>query len=93
MQFRRRGFNFKDQEQRAGVAGLRKCRWRRCGFLAVHAYCLRRRALPSTFFRPAWPEAPRLRSWGKTWFAGVRIARVGGLGYLMIGSYRPEVDL
>ena len=23
--------------------------------LAVLAYCLRRRALPSTFFRPAWP--------------------------------------
>ena len=26
--------------------------------LAVHAYCLRRCALPSTFFRLAWPGVP-----------------------------------
>ena len=27
--------------------------------LAVHAYCLHRRALPSTFFGSAWPESLR----------------------------------
>jgi len=38
------------EKRRAGDAGLRKCRWPRCSFLAVHAYCLRRCALPSAFF-------------------------------------------
>ncbi|ATD59471.1 hypothetical protein CNX70_04125 [Janthinobacterium svalbardensis] len=53
--------------------------------LAVHAYCLRRCALPSTFFRPAWPGAPKLESWAEAWFAGVRIAQ-GAFGCPMTGG-------
>ena len=60
--------------------------------LAVHAYCLRRRALPSTFFRPAWPGVPKLGSLAETWFAGERIAQ-GPLGYLMSGCCRPEANI
>ena len=59
--------------------------------LGVHAYCRRRRALPSTFFRPAWPEAPVLETWAKACFAGVNIVQ-GGLGYFMSDFCRPIAD-
>ncbi|PJC97435.1 hypothetical protein GQ37_018190 [Janthinobacterium sp. BJB1] len=39
--------------------------------LAVLAYCLRRCALPSTFFRPAWPEEPVRATGVLIWFVDV----------------------
>jgi hypothetical protein len=41
--------------------------------LAVMAYCLRRRALPSTFFRPAWPGMPVRTTGALMRFAGVLV--------------------
>ena len=55
----------------AGRSGPEKMPMAALRLLAVHAYCLRRRALPSTFFRPAWPGKPGLATWGVTYFAGL----------------------
>ena len=43
--------------------------------LAVLAYCLCRRALPSTFFRPAWPGEPVRGTGVFNPFAGVLVDR------------------
>ena len=60
--------------------------------LAVHAYCLRRRALPSTFFRPAWPEKPRLATWVVTF---CRFSHEAGKlhGPQANGGFRPAADI